>query len=94
MFKKMHGNVNSDYDPKYIIQIYEGKSELKEFTKDTIQYDQMVEISNIEKPLNGITYYKLAELRDMCGRLDIDINQTDKKQSLYNKLQNYVIKIF
>ena len=94
MFKKLHGNIDSNYDPKYIINVCDGISEFKELSNSNIYCNRLIEISNIEKPLNSIAYYKLDELRNMCNKLSIEINKNEKKQSLYNKLHNYVIKLF
>ena len=94
MFKKFHGNIDSEYDPKYIIYTTGGKYEFKEFIASEVDYDNLIEISNIEKPLNSISYYKLPDLRCICEKIGISVEPTDKKQILYNKIQNYVIKLF
>ena len=38
------------------------------------------------KPLKGISSYKIAELKEICNKLDIDIIKKKKKE-LYNLIQ-------
>jgi hypothetical protein len=94
MFKKFHGDIDSEFDPKYIIYTTGGIFEFKEFIASEIDYCALIEVSNIEKPLNSISYYKLPDLRYMCEQIGIVVEPADKKRVLYNKLQNYVLQLF
>ena len=46
-------------------------------------------IENINKPIGAVSSYKIADLRDICGKLDISMVSSDGKK--YNKKQLYNI---
>ena len=51
-----------------------------------------MEIKNLSKPLNSISYYKLGDLKEICDKLEIKYLSNDKKMILYKKLENYIYK--
>jgi len=65
------------------------KAQIKyQFYKENYWY-----IENLSKPLRGISSYKLKNLRDICGKLNIDINngKTPKKKTiLYQLIQEHL----
>jgi hypothetical protein len=59
-------------------------------SKKTVKIKRALEnnwiITNFKKPLKGISSYKIAELKEICNKLDINIIKKKKKE-LYNLIQ-------
>ena len=50
------------------------------------------EITNLEKPLNSVSYYKLNELVEFAIKLQLP-HEKIKKADLYNSIYNYLVKL-
>tara|TARA_B100001287_G_C22478635_1_gene433225 strand:+ start:91 stop:714 length:624 start_codon:yes stop_codon:yes gene_type:complete len=48
------------------------------------------EITNINKPINSMSYYKVDELKELCYKLNISIEEKVKKSSLYNIVSKHI----
>ena len=59
---------------------------------DKENFDDLYEITNLEKPLNCASYYKLNELIDYAIKLKLPYDKI-KKIDLYNSIYNYLVKL-
>jgi hypothetical protein len=59
---------------------------------DIIDFTHYYEITNLEKPLNSISYYKLPELIEISMKLNLPYDKI-KKVDLYNSIYNYLVKL-
>jgi hypothetical protein len=55
-------------------------------------FDNLYEITNLEKPLNSISYYKVNELINFAIKLKLPYEKI-KKIDLYNSIYNYLVKL-
>ena len=56
------------------------------------EIDEYYEITNLEKPLNSVSYYKLNELIIIASKLKLPYEKI-KKIDLYNSIYNYLVKL-
>jgi hypothetical protein len=54
--------------------------------------NEYYEITNLEKPLNSVSYYKLSELTEIAIKLNLSYDKI-KKVDLYNLIYNYLVKL-
>jgi hypothetical protein len=59
---------------------------------DINDFTQYYEITNLEKPLNSVSYYKLSELTEIAIKLNLSYDKI-KKVDLYNLIYNYLVKL-
>jgi len=52
--------------------------------------DDYYEITQLDKPLYSLTYYKLPELIEICNKLKLP-HDNMKKQNIYNNIRSYLI---
>ena len=52
--------------------------------------DNNYEIQNILKPLNSPSYYKVNELKEICIKLNISINEKITKTVLYDMISKHI----
>ena len=57
-----------------------------------IDTNNYYEITNLEKPLNSVSYYKLNELIEYAIKLDLPYVKI-KKVDLYNSIYNYLVNL-
>ena len=58
----------------------------------SIDTNNYYEITNLEKPLNSVSYYKLNELIEYAIKLDLPYTKI-KKIDLYNSIYNYLVNL-
>jgi hypothetical protein len=62
------------------------------FIDTNTEINDKYEITNLEKPLNSISYYKLNELVEFAIQLNLP-HEKIKKADLYNSIYNYLVKL-
>jgi len=81
-----NNNNNNNNSLKYTFEkMEEGSKLLEKYRKDWYKIDVL------NKPIKGLSFYKLQELVDFCNKLNLDItnketNKPKKKQELYEAL--------
>jgi hypothetical protein len=79
----------TDSPTLYLIKEMNSAYSFCEYTIQQFQQNieaKYYEISNIIKPINAITHYKVDELKDICQKLDIDIHDKKTKKELYDNI--------
>jgi hypothetical protein len=62
------------------------------FIDTNTEINDKYEITNLEKPLNSVSYYKLNELVEFAIQLNLPYEKI-KKADLYNSIYNYLVKL-
>ena len=62
------------------------------FIDTNTEINDKYEITNLEKPLNSVSYYKLNELVEFAIKLNLP-HEKIKKADLYNSIYNYLVKL-
>ena len=62
------------------------------FIDTNTEINDKYEITNLEKPLNSVSYYKLNELVEFAIQLNLP-HEKIKKADLYNSIYNYLVKL-
>ena len=62
------------------------------FIDTNTEINDKYEITNLEKPLNSVSYYKLNELVEIAIQLNLP-HEKIKKADLYNSIYNYLVKL-
>jgi hypothetical protein len=60
------------------------------FNKNT--FDNLYEITNLEKPLYSLSHYKLNDLINIASKIQLPYEKI-KKQDLYDSIHNYLVKL-
>ena len=55
-------------------------------------YDTHYEVTNLLKPLNSVSYYKVDELVTIAQKIHIPYEKV-KKKDLYDSIYNYLVKL-
>ena len=77
---------------KNIIEEKDNEIKIINISVDILQniFDNYYNVININKPINAISYYKLADLIEISKKLNIEITQKNKlKLELYNEIINF-----
>ena len=84
---------NTEIDNYYILN--------KDLSFKMIKYEKLLdiidnkyEITNINKPINSMSYYKLDELKELCYKLNISIEEKTKKTLLYDIVSKHIWNMF
>ena len=71
---------------------------LKALAKATNEADKiktnLYKLENIDKPIKGLSSYKVSELIDICNKLSIETKNTDGKNKSKNDLYELIIQFF
>ena len=81
--QKFYEVIINENNPIYVIEKIDNKFGLKhKVTKEKIEYyrNHFWKLENLDKPLKAISGYKADELRDICKKLNIEINKLTKPQ--------------
>jgi hypothetical protein len=54
----------------------------------------LYKLENIDKPIKGLSSYKVSELIDICNKLSIETKNTDGKNKSKNDLYELIIQYF
>jgi hypothetical protein len=57
---------------------------------DITKLDTYYEITHLDKPLYSLSYYKLADLFDICKKLKLPYDNM-KKQNVYDNIRSHLL---
>jgi hypothetical protein len=82
--------VNMCNSPDENIMVMNSNNMFLLFNKN--MFDNLYEITNLEKPLYASSYYKLNELITIASKIQLPYEKI-KKQDLYDSIHNYLVKL-
>lgn len=88
--QKYYEIIVNETSPIFLIEKNEKNVGLKQnITSEQIDYyrDNFWKLENLDKPLKAISSYKVGELRDICKRINIEVDKLTKPQ-MYEKILN------
>ena len=86
-------NYNVDEDIRKCKNIVQERNRdikiVRDFSKISLDsiLDSYYKIDNISKAINSISAYRLADIIEICKRLEIDITKTGENKQVKNKLK-------
>ena len=89
IYFKMFSHKSDNY---YIVNDLKDIYSVKENRINKIIEDYY-EITDINKPIYSITYYKVEELQNISNKLNLIMNQKYKKKEIYYFIKNYLTNI-
>lgn len=87
--KKYYEIIVNEDSPIHVLEKIDGKYGIKQnINIDKIEYyrNHYWKLENLDKPLKAISSYKSDQLKDICKRLNIDIQQGMTKPQMYEKI--------
>ena len=87
--KKYYEVIVNEDSPIHVIEKTEGKYGIKQnITNDKIEYyrNHYWKLEKLDKPLKAISSYKSEQLKDICKRLNIDIQKGMTKPQMYENI--------
>ena len=89
--KKFYEVIINEDTPIHVIEKVDGKYGIKQnMNIDKIDYyrNHYWKLENLDKPLKAISSYKSEQLKDICKRLNIDIQRGMTKPQMYEKIMS------